>query len=77
MKPQRILTIVKMEMTRQLMDPLILVFTMLLVPLLILIFGLAMGDNYGWYPDYTIFEIMVPGFLAYGSLLTIYVFLVL
>ncbi|MHA1187701.1 MAG: hypothetical protein ACTSSK_12665 [Candidatus Heimdallarchaeota archaeon] len=40
MKPRRVLTIVKMEMTRQIMDPMILIFTMLLVPALILIFGL-------------------------------------
>ncbi len=72
MKPRRVLTIVKLEMTRQIMDPLVLVFTLLLVPLLILIFGFAMGDNYGWHEDYTIFEIMLPGFLAYASLLTIY-----
>ena len=72
MKAQRILTIVKMELTRQVMDPLVLVFTMLLVPGLIVIFGLAMGNNYGWGPDYSIFEIMLPGALAYAGLLTIY-----
>jgi len=72
MKPKRILTIVQMEMTRQFTDPLTLVFTLLLVPVLILIMGLAMGKNYGWSEDYTIFEIMLPGLLAYGSLLTIY-----
>lgn len=72
MKLQRILTLVKLEMKRQVMDPLILVFTTLLVPLLILIFGFALGDSYGWGPEYTIFEIMLPGFLAYAGLLTIY-----
>ena len=72
MKLRRILTLVKLEMTRQVMDPLVLVFTTLLVPVLILVFGLAMGDSYGWGPDYTIFEIMLPGFLAYAGLLTIY-----
>ncbi|NHJ84738.1 MAG: ABC transporter permease [Asgard group archaeon] len=74
MKPRRILTIVKMEMTRQVMDPLVLIFTILLVPILILVFGLAMGNNYGWdeTSTYSIFDIMFPGFLAYGSLLTIY-----
>ena len=72
MKFQRISTIVKMEMRRQIMDPLVLIFTILLVPIFVLVFGLSMGDNYGWHPDYTIFEIMVPGFLTYACLLTIY-----
>ncbi|MHA1356384.1 MAG: hypothetical protein ACTSR1_14555 [Candidatus Heimdallarchaeota archaeon] len=62
MKPRRVLTIVKMEMTRQIMDPMILIFTMLLVPALILLFGLIL----------TIFDMMLPGFLAYAGLLTIY-----
>jgi len=74
MKPRRVLTIVKMEMTRQITDPLVFIFTTLLVPALILIFGLVMNDNYGWdeTETYTVFEIMLPGFLAYSGLLTIY-----
>jgi len=72
MKIKRILTIVKMEMLRIIRQPLVSVFTLLLVPLLILVFGLTMGNNYGWHEDYSIFEIMVPGFLAYASLMTIY-----
>jgi ABC-2 type transport system permease protein len=72
MKPQRILAIVKMELTRQVRDPLVLVFTTLLVPVFIVLFGLALGNNYGWGPEYTIFEIMLPGWLAYAGLLTIY-----
>jgi ABC-2 type transport system permease protein len=72
MKTQRIFAIVQMEMKRLVKEPLISMLTLLLVPVLILVFGLTMGSNYGWHPQYTIFEIMVPGFLAYGSLLTIY-----
>ncbi|NHJ33031.1 MAG: ABC transporter permease [Asgard group archaeon] len=72
MKLRRIFSLVKLEMTRQFLDPLVLVFTTFLVPLLILIFGFALGNNYGWGPEYTIFEIMLPGFLAYAGLLTIY-----
>jgi len=72
MNIQRILTLVQMEMKRLLREPLVLMFTLLLVPVLILIFGLTMGSNYGWHAKYTVFEIMVPGFLAYASLLTIY-----
>jgi len=72
MKLRRVFSLVKLEMIRQLIDPLVLVFTTLLVPVLILIFGLIMKDNYGWGPDYTIFEHMLPGFLAYAGLLTIY-----
>ncbi len=71
MKVKRILAVVKMETIRIFAEPLTLVFTLLLVPVFILIFGLTMGSNYGWYEDYTIFEIMVPGLLAYGCLLTI------
>jgi len=72
MKIQRIFTIVKMEVRRQVMDPLVLIFTLLLVPAMVLIFGLTMGSNYGWSSQYTIFEIMLPGFLTYACLLTIY-----
>lgn len=72
MKLRRIFAIVKMEMTRQIIDPLVLIFTTLLVPALILIFGLIMGDSYGWGSDYTVFEHMLPGFIAYAGLLTIY-----
>ena len=61
-----------MEVTRFIKDPLSLVFTILSVPLLILIMGSIMGSNYGWGDEYTIFEIMVPRLLAYGSILTIY-----
>lgn len=72
MKTQRVFTIVKMELTRQIKDPLVLIFTTLLVPVFIVLFGLALGNNYGWGPEYTIFEIMLPGWLAYAGLLTIY-----
>lgn len=72
MEPRRIRTVVQMEITRFIMDPLSLVFTLLLVPALILVMGLLMGSNYGWGEPYSIFEIMVPGLLVYGSLLSIY-----
>jgi ABC-2 type transport system permease protein len=72
MEIKRVLTIVKMELTRQVRDPLVLIFTTLFVPALIVVFGLALGNSYGWGPDYSIFEIMLPGWLAYAGLLTIY-----
>jgi ABC-2 type transport system permease protein len=72
MKTQRVFTIVKMELTRQVKDPLVLIFTTLFVPLLIAVFGLTLGNSYGWGPEYSIFEIMLPGWLAYAGLLTIY-----
>ncbi len=72
MNLQRTFSIVKLEMQRILTEPLTSMFTMLLVPVLILIFGLTMGNNYGWHETYSIFEIMVPGMLAYGSLLSIF-----
>ena len=72
METQRIFTIVKMELTRQVRNPLVLLFTTLFVPGLIVIFGLALGNSYGWGLEYSIFEIMLPGWLAYAGLLTIY-----
>lgn len=72
MEFQRISTLVKMELTRQVKDPLVLVFTTLFVPGLIALFGLTLGNSYGWGPQYSIFEIMLPGWLAYAGLLTIY-----
>lgn len=61
-----------MELTRQVKDPLVLVFTTLLVPLLILLFGLAMNSKPAWDTPYTVFEHMVPGLLVYACILTIY-----
>jgi len=72
MKAKRILTIVQMEFIRIFREPLTLIFTLMLVPMLILVLGLVLGSNYGWDENRSIFEIMVPGLLAYGSLLTIY-----
>ena len=72
MRPRRIFTIVKMEIKRQIRDPLVLIFTILLVPAFILLFGLLMNKNPAWGTPYTVFEIMVPGWLAYACLLTIY-----
>jgi hypothetical protein len=61
-----------MEVTRQLTEPLVLVFTTLLVPVLAVIFGLVLNDSYGWSEDFSVFAFMFPGFLAYSGLLTIY-----
>lgn len=72
MKAIRVLTIVKLEMTRQVIDPLVLIFTTLLVPLLILVFGLTTKNLYGWGGGYSVFDYMLPGLLAYAGLLTIY-----
>jgi len=72
MNLRRVFALVKLEMKRQLLDPLVLIFTTLLVPALILIFGFALGKLYGWGDEYTVFEQMISGFLIYGGLLTIY-----
>ena len=72
MKIRRILTVFKMEITRQVKDPLVLVFTTFLVPLLILIFGLAMNKEPAWDTPYSVFIHMVPGLLVYACILTIY-----
>ena len=70
-KARRIFAVVQMEIKRLLREPLTLVFTLLMVPVLILLFGLILSDNYGWHPEYSIFEIMLPGFLTYACLFTI------
>ncbi|UYP45877.1 hypothetical protein NEF87_002162 [Candidatus Lokiarchaeum ossiferum] len=72
MEFQRIRAIVKMEIKRQLRDPLTLFITTLMVPALIVVMGLSLDSVYSWSPDYSVFEIMFPGFLAYGCLLTIF-----
>ena len=65
MNVKRVLSLVKLEITRQFTDVVVLVFTTLLVPALIVVFGLIMNDSYGWDDTYTVFEIMLPGFLAF------------
>ncbi|MHA1200361.1 MAG: ABC transporter permease [Candidatus Heimdallarchaeaceae archaeon] len=72
MKVRRILTMVKMELTRQVKDPLVLVFTTFLVPLMILLFGLAMNNEPAWGTEHSVFIHMVPGLLVYACILTIY-----
>ena len=70
MKTQRILTIFRMEMKKMLRNPLLLFFTLFFSALLIAIFGLTLGNNYGWGPELSIFEHMVPGLFAYSGVLT-------
>lgn len=77
MKRQRILTVFKMEMKKIIRTPLFLVFSLFFVAMLVIIFGLALGNNDGWGPDAygtprSIFEHMVPGLFAYAAILTIF-----
>lgn len=72
MKLKRISALVKMEVIRQFTEPLVLTFTTLLVPVLTVIFGLILNDSYGWDENFSVFDFMFPGFLAYAGLLTIY-----
>jgi ABC-2 type transport system permease protein len=77
MKRQRILTVFKMEMKKIIRTPLLLVFSVFFVALLVIIFGFAFGNNYGWGNDAygnlrSIFEHMVPGLFAYAGILTIF-----
>jgi ABC-2 type transport system permease protein len=72
MKVRRIFTMVKMELTRQIKDPLVLVFTTFLVPLMIVLFGLTMNKAPAWDTEYSVFIHMVPGLLVYACILTIY-----
>ncbi|MCK5645076.1 MAG: ABC transporter permease [Gammaproteobacteria bacterium] len=72
MKVRRIFTMVKMELTRQIKDPLVLVFTTFLVPVMIVLFGLTMNNQPAWDTEHSVFIHMVPGLLVYASILTIY-----
>jgi len=77
MKRQRILTIFKMEMKKIIKTPLYLIFSLFFVALLVIIMGLALGNNHGWGSDAygvsrSIFEHMVPGLFAYAGILTIF-----
>ena len=72
MKVRRIFTVVKMELTRQIKDPLVLIFTTFLVPLMILLFGLTMNKEPAWGTEFSVFIHMVPGLLVYACILTIY-----
>ena len=72
MKRQRILTVFRMEMKKLIRTPLFLFFSLFFVAMLVIIFGLALGNNYGWGPELSIFEQMVPGMFAYAGILTIF-----
>ena len=72
MKRQRILTVFKMEMKKLLRTPMFLFFSLFFVAMLVLLFGLALSDVYGWGPERSIFEQMVPGLFAYSGILTIF-----
>ena len=72
MKRQRILTVFRMEMKKLIRTPLFLVFSLFFVALLVIIFGFAFGNNYGWGPDLSVFEQMIPGMFAYAGILTIF-----
>jgi len=72
MKRQRILTIFKMEMRKLLRTPMFLFFSLFFVAMLVLIFGFALSNVYGWGPEKSIFEQMVPGLFAYSGILTIF-----
>ncbi|MGB5910081.1 MAG: ABC transporter permease [Promethearchaeia archaeon] len=79
MKGQRILTVFRMEMKKLIRTPLYLIFSLFFVVLLVIILGLALGNNYGWGPDAygtprSIFEHMVPGLFAYAGILIVFTF---
>ncbi len=74
MKRQRILTVFRMEMKKLIRTPLYLFFSLFFVAMLVMILALALGSNYGWGPERSIFEHMVPGLFAYSGILTIFTF---
>jgi ABC-2 type transport system permease protein len=74
MKRQRILTVFKMEVKKLIRTPMFLFFTLLFVAMLVIIFAFALGNNYGWGPERSIFEHMVPGLFAYSGILIIFTY---
>jgi len=79
MKRQRILTVFKMEMKKLIRSPMYLFFSLFFVAMLVIIFGLALGNVYGWGPDAygnprSIFEHMVPGLFAYSGIMIIFTY---
>ena len=74
MKRQRILTVFKMEMKKTIRTPMYLFFSLFFVAMLVILLGLALNNVYGWGPERSIFEQMVPGLFAYSGILTIFTF---
>lgn len=74
MKRQRVLTVFRMEMKKLLRTPMYLFFSLFFVAMLVVLLGLALGNVYGWGPERSIFEQMVPGLFAYSGILTIFTF---
>lgn len=72
MKRQRILTVFRMEMKKLIRTPMFLFFSLFFVAMLVIILALALGNNYGWGPERSVFEHMVPGLFAYSGILTIF-----
>ncbi len=72
MKKQRILTVFRMEMKKLIRTPMFLYFSLFFVAMLVIILALALGSNYGWGPERSVFEHMVPGLFAYSGILTIF-----
>jgi ABC-2 type transport system permease protein len=72
MKRQRILTVFRMEMKKLIRTPMFLYFSLFFVAMLVIILRLALGSNYGWGPERSVFEHMVPGLFAYSGILTIF-----
>jgi len=61
-----------MEMKKLIRTPMFLYFSLFFVAMLVIILALALGSNYGWGPERSIFEHMVPGLFAYSGILTIF-----
>ena len=72
MKRQRILTVFRMEMKKLIRTPMFLYFSLFFVAMLVIILRLALGSNYGWGSERSVFEHMVPGLFAYSGILTIF-----
>ena len=61
-----------MEMKKLIRTPMFLYFSLFFVAMLVIILRLALGSNYGWGPERSVFEHMVPGLFAYSGILTIF-----
>ncbi len=61
-----------MEMKKLIRTPMFLYFSLFFVAMLVIILALALGSNYGWGSERSVFEHMVPGLFAYSGILTIF-----
>ncbi|MCY3412618.1 MAG: ABC transporter permease [Candidatus Heimdallarchaeota archaeon] len=71
MNYQRINAMVKMDLKKITRKPLFMVFNLFFSAFLVIVFGFSFKNNYGWGPEKSIFEYMLPGLFSYAGIITI------